>query len=530
MRSWRIQTFTALAALPAVALGQDLEGNAKLDANELPQHLVKILRTNNKAQTNRYFPRVYEFKNVNPFAVIRWVRRFMEIEEGAWYSFCNEDGKSGKILCVCPEYQLEGLDQLMALLDRPNLNSSGGDKRAMYQPKHRDVTDPGFINQIALAGTPTVLALPDTQINGMFIEEGPSGFDAVVKAWTEFDVPTGSWEAVANVYEVDLNDDSQIGLDYQSWKNGPGRNLFAVGAFGTKEKVTEFNHNAQAQGAGSLIYNSGKNVFALDDAEYEHTGRNAAYMYDVPSAYFDFLANNGYGRTMTRAKLAALSGTTALLEIGEEIVYYKVNHAPDQRAGARIEPLDPYGRIEPFTDTGAAGEVTDTYGVRVADHPDNRTVVPTIAKRELGTVKTGFSLQLTPTVHAQIVTIALKMSFVDVTGYADDGTPVLANRSAESTFRIPYDQREITVGGMVRSRRIDGANQMPGLGDIPILGYLFGGKSQLDQKSMIVVSLKMNAAALPGDNRSPEELEAENKASGASDVPAIDNGAGFKPN
>lgn len=530
MRSWPIQSFSVALALPAIAFGQELDGNAKLDATELPQHIVKVLRTSNKAQTNRYFPRVYEFKNTNPFAVIRWVRRFMEIEEGAWYSFCNDDGKSGKILCVCPEYQLEGLDQMMALIDRANLTSSGGDKRAMYQPKHRDVADPNFQAQLALAGTPTFVALPDTQVNGMFLEDGPSGFESVSRAWAEFDVPTGSFEAVTNVYEVDLNDDSQIGLDYVSWKNGPGRNLFAIGAFGTKEKVTQFDATTDGNTSGSLVYNSGKSVFALDDAEYEHTGRNAAYMYDVPSAYFDFLANNGYGRTLTRAKLAALSGTTALLEIGEEVMFYKVNHAPDLRAGARIEPLDPYGRIEPFTDTGSTTEVTDTYGVRVADHPDNRTVVPTLTKRELGSVKTGFSLQITPTVHANIVTVVLKMSFVDVTGFADDGTPVLANRSAESTFRIPYDQREITVGGMVRSRRIDGANQMPGLGDIPILGYLFGGESQLDQKSMIVVTMKMNATAMPGDNRSPEELETEAKGSGASDVPGISNGAGLKPN
>jgi Bacterial type II and III secretion system protein len=530
MRSWRRHWFAVAGLIPGIAAAQDLEGNAKLDATELPQHIVKILRTTNKAQTNRYFPRVYEFKNVNPYAVVRWVRRFMEIEEGAWFSYCNDDGKSGKILAVCPEYQLEGLDALMALIDRTGLTSSGGDKRGMYQPKHRDVNDVGFLNNIVLAGTPTVVAVPDTQINGMYLEDSPSGFTSVEKAWAELDVPTGSFDAMTTVYEVDLNDDSQIGLDYQTWKNGPGRNLFAVGAFGTKEKVTEFNSEAQAGGAGSLIYNSGKNVYTLDDQEYEHTGRNGAYMYDVPSAYFDYLANNGFGRTMTRAKLAALSGTTALIEIGEEILYYKVNHAPDLRAGARLEPLDPYGKLEPFTDTTATGEVTDTYGVRVADHPDNRTVVPTLTKRELGTVKTGLSLQITPTVHANIVTVVFKMSFVDVTGFSDDGTPVLANRAAESTFRIPYDQREITIGGMVRNRRIDGANQMPGLGDIPILGYLFGGKSQLDQKSLVVVSMKMNASAMPGDNRSDEERAAEAKGLGDADAPPPENSAGFKPN
>ncbi len=536
MRSWWIALVPATAALSSIALAQDasnpkpIEGNATLDATELPQRLVKVLRTTNKAQTNRYFPRVYEFKNVNPFAVIRFVRRFMEIEEGAWYSFANEDMKSGKILCVCPEYQLAGLDEMMAQLDRADLTSSGGDKRAMFQPKHRDVSDPGFIGELALAGTPTVIALPDTQINGMYLEESPSGFESVGKAWAEFDVPTANWEAITTVYEIDLTDDGTIGLDYVSWKNGPGRNLFAAGAFAQREKIDNFDARAKKQGAGSLIYNSGKGVYGLPESEYESTGRNLAYMYDVPSAYFDYLASNGYGRTMTRAKLTALTGATASLEIGEETLFYKVNHAPDQRAGARIEPLDPYGNLEPFTDTSATGEKTDTYGVKVADYPDNRTVVPTLQPRTLGSVKSGFFLQLQPIIHANLVTVTFNMSIVDITGYQDDGTPVLASRTANTVFRLPPSPNEITIGGLVRSRRNDGANQMPGLGDIPILGYLFGGKSKLDQKSMIVVTMKSRIPSLGEDARTPEELEAEAKAMGGADTSVPATNPGIRPN
>jgi hypothetical protein len=529
MRATRSAGTLAFAWLStmAVALGQEPEGNARIEADELPQHIVKVLRTTNKAQTNRYISRVYDFKHVNPYAVIRFVRRVMEIEEGAWYSFANEDMKSGKLLVVCPEYQLEGLDQLMAVIDRPDLNSSGGDKRDMFQPLHRDVTDPNFVNQLALAATPSGIILSDAPINGMFLEDSVSGFDSIVQAWKEADVPTPSLEAIATVYEVDLTDDGQIGLDYVSWKNGPGRNLFAAGAFAQKEKVTQFDSDNTP---GGLVYNSGKNLVGLDDMEYEHTGRNVAYMYNVPSAYFDFLAANGYGRTLTKSKLVAHNGSTALLEIGENVMFYRVNHAPDQRGGSRIAPIDPYGTLEPFTDTSATGESTDNAGARVVDHPDNRTVVPTLQSRALGNVQTGFFLQLTPSIHANVATIDLQMSFVNLTGYADDGTPVLSNRQAATRFRVPHDSREVTVGGMVRSRRVDGANQMPWLGDIPVLGYLFGGESQLDQKSMVIVTLKTRVMAFDEDNRSPEEIDAENKVAGSLDGALPTNNPGLSPN
>ena len=36
----------------------------------------------------------------------------------------------------------------------------------------------------------------------------------------------------------------------------------------------------------------------------------------------------------------SVSGTTALLEVTEDFLYYREQHAPDLRAGARLSPLD----------------------------------------------------------------------------------------------------------------------------------------------------------------------------------------------
>ena len=172
----------ALLALPA--LGQE-ESNAHLAPDELPQHLVKVLRTNNKAQTNRYVPKVYTFENVNPYAVIRFVRRVMEIEEGAWFAFANEDLTGGKVLVIAPEYQIPGLDTLMETIDRKGLTSSSGTKRLFYRPRYRDVFDPGFQQVSAQEGTPTAVLVPDDQDNAWFVEDAPSGLDRIAKTVVE---------------------------------------------------------------------------------------------------------------------------------------------------------------------------------------------------------------------------------------------------------------------------------------------------------------------------------------------------------
>ncbi len=168
----------------------------------------------------------------------------------------------GRLLVVVPEYQIAGLDALMATIDRPSMTTSSGTKRMIYRLKHRDIADAGVSEIINTYGTNTVTVAADTEINAVFIEDAPSGLDNIVEHWPLFDFPTKSLEIQVTVYEIDVSDDGQLGLDFISWKNGPGRNLAAIGAFYQKEKVTTFNGNQD-----TLIYNSGQGTFGLPGAE-----------------------------------------------------------------------------------------------------------------------------------------------------------------------------------------------------------------------------------------------------------------------
>jgi len=497
-----------------------------LDAapDEIPTHLVKVLRTSNKAQTNRYVPKVYELQNVNPYAVIRFVRRSVEIEESAWFAFANEEQNGGKILVVVPEYQVESLDRLMALIDRQGLTSRAGTSRLFYQMKYRDAFDPGLIAATANEGTPTALLIPDNQTNAWFVEDSPSGMARIADSLVNhYDKPVPQCEAIITAYEVDVTDDGQIGLDYVSWKNGPGRNLFALGAFAQKEKISTMSS------PGALLYNSGKATHTLPSKQWESTGRNGAFFYDMPSAFFDFLVVQGRARIMTKTKLSVLDRSTALLEVGEDILYYHEQHVPDLRAGSRLTPLDPYGDLEAQADTSLNNEITDVYGVRLADHPDNRTVVPKTLTRALGNASTGLFVQFTPTINQIGCAIAFDMSIVNLTGWSDDGTPQLASRDLSQVFKVPKDGREITLGGLVRQARVDSANGMPWLSDIPFLGALFGGESSLDKKTMVLVTFQIRVVGEEGTLTDADRAIAE-QVEGAGEVRVPANDPGFLQN
>ena len=526
MRHMRLATWTlAILGLPGLARAQQSSDNDQLDLSpdQIQTNLVKILRTSSKEQTNRYVPVVYEFNQVNPYAVIRWVRRVMEIEEGVWFAFANPDLNGGKVLVACPEYQIEGLNALMALIDREGLTSSAGSRELVYRLRHRDAFDPGLQDVVTQEGTPDVLLIPDDQTNSWLVKDSPSAVDRITDSIVQrYDLPTPQLEAQIQVYEVDLTDDGRIGLDYVAWKNGPGRNLGAIGAFAQKEKISTLDSSS------ALLYRSGKNTQQLPGRTFESTGRNGAYFYDLPSAYFDFLVTQGQARILTRSKLVALNRNTALLEIGEDILFFREQHAPDLRAGSRLMPLEPFGDLEAQRDTAEPDETTDDFQVLLADHPDNRTLTPALTSRSLGEVSTGLFIQFTPIINQTGVDIDFSMSVVNHTGYADDGTPTVASRSHEQMFKLPHDGREITLGGLVRKRRFDSANKLPWLGDIPVLGYLFGGESRLDQKSMVLTTFSARVLDLGADNLTEAEAATQDFVEGRRDARTPEAESGFR--
>jgi len=520
------QAFAVLGAalvLASAAAAQPASDNTNLDLapDEIQTNLVKILRTSNKAQTNRYVPKVYDLENVNPYAVIRFWRRVMEIEESAWYSLANPEQNGGKLLVICPEYQIPGLDALIARIDREGLTTSSGDKRIRYALKHRDATDQGAIDAAVNLGSAAALLVVDDQSNAWMVEDIPAGVDNIAASLGAIDLPTPQMEANITVYEVDVSDDGQLGLDFVSWKNGPGRNLAAAGLFAQKEKISTLDRPT------ALLYHSGKNTQNLPGRTWESTGRNGAYFYDLPSAYFDFLVSKGKARILTRTKLSVLNRETALLEIGERILYYRALDFPDLRGGSRLRPLDPYGDLEAQIDTNDPNETTDQLGVLIADQPDNRTVVPDTRERALGEVSTGLFVHFTPTINQIGISVNFSMSYVNHTGYEDNGTPTVASRSIETVFKIPHDGREITLGGMVRKRRVDSANKIPWLGDIPVLGYLFGGESRLDQKTMVLTTFAARVVEFGSNTVTEEDLATQEYVDGLREKRAMENNPGF---
>jgi type II secretory pathway component GspD/PulD (secretin) len=426
--------------------------------DEYPTNVVKILRTTNKAQTNSYVPVVFDFKNNNPFAVIRQLRRPMQQEEGLVFTFVNPNGASGKVLFMTPKYQIEYLKALIADLDKAGITTSDGSTTMYRQLKHRrvDDSDSDFVDTAFSFTGPGGTFLDDPETNALFLYDAKSSVDALEGALDNWlDVPTAMVQAVVKVYELDSYNDGALGLDYQNWRNTVGQDLFSgqvYSDYGSLERVEVATFDPLGNIAAS---GPGRDMF-------QTSGRNYAYKYDVSSEFFDFLETKGKARILNQIKLAALNTRPALISAGDQVLYYSISASQSAQgptlAGESSSPV-----------SNASRTVTES----------------------LEAIETGLRLKFTPTISEQTVVFdCLQIDWSDYVAFDSDGFPMINSREIDlGSVRVALGD-EIVIGGLKRRVRLNSTEKVPFFGSLPILGYLFGGEKTQNRDSEVVVALQ----------------------------------------
>ncbi len=436
----------AQSAAPPAQGAATLDWKAMLDIPPDDQHtqVVRILRTTNKAQINRYAGKVYTFQYANPGQINNFFTSAIMREEGAIYTFVPPEGPGGKIFVICPAYQIPYFDQLAKDLDRPKLTSAPGSKYIYKQMKHRNILDAAFVNVARQYASPNAVLEPDTETNAIMIFDSPSGSDYCANALDKYlDVATPNVNVKVKIYEVSVNNDGSLGLDYEAFRNGPYQNmLVGTAGYNTLEaKGTTSGYNTATRSADLSRTNSSR--YGLIDLQY-------------PSAYFDFLVEKGKARVATETQLVTASSKAALLTTGEQVLYYS-------------EPASPDNLTRTVTgDKAQLARAANPYGMTVQ------------------AVNTGLSVSLTPVIADQSIQLTIEASAVSILSFREDGLPMLNSRRAVTDVTVKNGQ-EIILGGLTRERQGKGTYKVPVLGNIPVLGWLFGGEKNVSQKTMMVM-------------------------------------------
>jgi len=112
----------------------------------------------------------------------------------------------------------------------------------------------------------------------------------------------------------------------------------------------------------------------------------------------------------------------------------------------------------------------------------------------------ALTLVITPHVNDEnLIRLEINQEMSEVAAGADsDLGPATTQRKAR-TVVFAHDRQPIIIGGLMRDKVVDGAQKVPLLGDIPVLGVLFRSTHKTIEKQNIIIALTPHVIDGPGD-------------------------------
>lgn len=131
-------------------------------------------------------------------------------------------------------------------------------------------------------------------------------------------------------------------------------------------------------------------------------------------------------------------------------------------------------------------------------------------QQDIQTVESGITLDITPHVRGDMVTINIQKAEVseDVrnanTELALNPYPIINRRTVSTTVNVK-DGKTIVIGGLVQRQTIDRVNRIPGLSNLPLMGYLFETVQRQTRDAEVVIFISPRIVKPPTHT---EEFEA----------------------
>ena len=165
-------------------------------------------------------------------------------------------------------------------------------------------------------------------------------------------------------------------------------------------------------------------------------------------ALINLLQTSGNSRLLSTPRLMVRSGETARIDVGDEV------------------PI-----------------ITS-----LATAPDLGGITPSILQ-QVQYRSTGVLLEITPIVHSsQRVDLKISQEVSEVSETTSSGidSPTISNRRLQTALSL-NDGDPVIMGGLIRDRRNTSRSDVPGLGQIPVLGRLFSSRDQDGRRTELIL-------------------------------------------
>jgi general secretion pathway protein D len=282
----------------------------------------------------------------------------------------------------------------------------------------------------------------DTENNALLVSTTAANFSLIEDVLRRLDIQPLQVMIETSIFEVSLRDDLRFGVQYAINNGGIG--------LGDGGIISFSNGTNTVTGPGSVATPVISPVLAAQGTSTTVGG-------------FNFTID---GASATRFIIDALSDLTEVNMISSPNVIVLNNNTAQLNVGDEV-PI-----------------ITQTTTSTVTTSP---LIVNTVQYRP-----TGVSLEVTPQVNASgMVTLRLSQAVSDVrvTTSSTINSPTIQNRSLLSTVSVRSGDT-VLLGGLIRESAGDGKTGIPILNDLPLVGNLFGRRTETTQRTELVILIR----------------------------------------
>ena len=402
--------------------------------------------------------KAYEIKNIDPYELRSYIRMIVQTRKVTDNNTNVEAVKyadgSALLLISAEDYRFEdtpgtqGFDSIVRELDKPKLVSSSGRRTYVYSPRFRSSADltemvknVGAYNRneaMNNVGGNDVL-MEDRDLNLIFFNTAPFSRQTIMDIIKRYDMPEPCIRAKVTVYELYAENDTKLGMDFQSWKNNDGIALFNTGG-----KFSQ-NHNAFELVRGA---NWNKTTYFQFNPKWN-------------TKYIDFLTGKGKAKVLHSAELTVANNHEGFIEKFTQYFTAKKQAAAEQETA----------------------------------HKRNSTVTTDLSE------KFGFSIKMTPSINSKATLLKVEINNSSLIGYTSDGSPRIQKGAEINTeFMIANTGTKLVIGGIKKRSAMQVNGGIPILKEIPYLGKLFSTETEAVKHSQLLIVAEVlpeNKADIP---------------------------------
>lgn len=468
--AFQAQNAAAQSQPPEAVNQQDEVINITLAPGQTADDAIRILRSDDKFETNDYVTEAIEVFNTEAFELALLISQAVAQERGVVRTVKTQptDGSPVRffIVVTTTRQQLDSVRQTIKSLDLPGTVSSQGRSRVAVRTRYRRASEIAtLLRATRLSSLGRVVA--DDATNTLYFDDSAYVSKATQKYLRFYDVPQPQIEFDVQIIEVREDDAGKLGLDWDAWKRTVGGQVgFTANQFEGGERFARLD-----------------TLLTLDASSL--------------ASFLNYTVQEGNANVVQRSRLNASNLDPAVISDVRRVPYY--DHVRSERTPVVVTETNP--QVDAYTeyeeDEAAANR---SRVVTIVPGSTNRLV-------DLSSEEEGLLISIAPVIATDSVQAEIDIAMNTVTGYDTVDRPILTEQNLNNRFTLQNGE-QLLLGTLERERSVNSRRGIPGLKDIPVIKYLFSVETRRNERSRLFILATPRFSNVGFAARSIEEIDA----------------------